>query len=277
MNNNQPSQCVDPQVVYETDYLAFLHKDGRSAFVQHLAICEYCRDEVEAYRKWDTVMRKNFEYIIPPSRTLCTDSQQLGDYFMAIQNGHHLGAALRRIEAHLSVCQECRNEAENLRTWLEEPTNLSREEPGSPYAPGGLNRLRRVVASLLSPARIENPLAATASVSLRDDDAMSAPSPVAQIYSLDDLQIAIIAQAGGLHSSDFKVRGLLQSLSLDFESLAGSPVRLYQEERILASSELDDTGSFSFRAVPPVETFDLEIVLNDRLVVLPGIKAGQAA
>jgi hypothetical protein len=173
----------------------------------------------------------------------CPASLALGEYELKVSPPAHQV----QVAQHLLSCKECPAELRTLRTYL---ALAPRAE-----APGVLERVKRVVARLITPP----PGLSLAGV--RD----ATPNQV-QVFEAGDLILTI---GPGLQGSP----GLASILGL-FEvvgcSLAQSRVELIAPNGGRRETTLDDVGGFEFSELP-AGTYDLQIELPDRLIVLNGL------
>jgi hypothetical protein len=248
--------CVNPDTVVETDYLASINKDERPEFKLHLKDCAYCQTEVAAYRKFDSIMHKNFRFIVANNRTLCIETQKLGEYALNLLSG----VEERIITSHLEVCPSCREEYQSLKNWLPEPevtTVQSRPQPRDP------SWLRKVVAVLIG---TNQPKSTAALVGIRGSGDRGP-----QVFQAEEVQLTIMVQSAGPRRSDLLVEGLVQRSNTDLKELEGTEVRLLKDSVLLATEVIDDIGNFVFESVASCKKFDLEITLSDKIVIVPNI------
>jgi len=253
--------CVNSEQVKEADYLAYINKDGRTEFAAHLQTCAYCRNELEIYRKFDNLLHRNFGLRWKSERTLCLDTQKLGEYALNLL----LPVEQSYVEAHLSGCSFCSAEFRSLYEWL--------PEPGQPELPinnsnweKAQNWLRRVVANLISVGRSQDNMAMVAA-GLRGN-----LEGIPQVFEAEEVQIMVTVQSAGLRRSELEVVGEVQSSSHTLEELEGAEVRLLKENQLLAIETINDTGNFFFDNVPSFPNFNLEITLSDKIVQVLGVE-----
>jgi hypothetical protein len=250
--------CVNPDTVIETDYLASINKDERPEFKLHLKDCAYCQTEVEAYRKFDSLMHKNFRFIVSSNRTLCIETQKLGEYALDLLHG----IEERNVTYHLAVCSFCQEEYESLKNWLPEKELTPTLPKSTPTKPSWL-LLPRVIARIIG---TNQPQSGAALVGVRGSGDRGP-----QIFQAEEVQLTIMVQPAGSRRSDLLVEGLVQRLNTELKDLEGAEVRLLKDSILLGTEVIDDIGNFVFESVISCKKFDLEITLSDKIVIVPGI------
>jgi anti-sigma factor RsiW len=255
--------CVNPGQVNDEDYLAYLNNNARPEFEAHLATCPYCRREVEAFRRADDAVHRNFGFIVSPERTFCKEAQKLGEYVIGLVSL----VETREIEGHLASCAYCQNEVQELRAWLPDPEFVSISSPGQRLATTPAQReatlgwLRRVVATVLSVGQPQGgPVLAGA---LR-----GSLHGLPQVFQAEEVQITLSIQSAGPRRAELTIEGLVQSANHETAELEGAEVRLIKDAELLALEHIDDSGNFVFEEVPPTDKFDLEIMLIDKIVAV---------
>ncbi|MEI6043593.1 MAG: hypothetical protein WCS37_04270 [Chloroflexota bacterium] len=264
--------CVDPDKVTDTDYLALINKDGRAEFDKHLRECPYCQNEVALYRKFDSLIHKNFRFLSSSKRLLCLETQKVGEYALGLLGG----IEERNVAAHLEVCSLCQEEFKSLQAWLPEeelaPTPISSNlqsrgvlnTPSLLHTPDVGNWLRKVIATLITP---RPSLGGFALAGVRGNATERTP----QVFQAEEVQVTLMVQQAGPRCSDLLVEGLVQRLNTDVDDLEGAPVRLLKDAELLATEVIDDIGNFVFESVRSCKTFDLEITLSDKIVLVQDI------
>lgn len=253
--------CIQPDQVTEADYLAALNQDSRPEFKRHLADCEFCRREIQVYRNLDDRLRRQFEFISSPARTLCPETQRVGEYAAGL-----LGAMeSAKLRQHLATCDWCANEAAQIKQWLLEPDALLQEPVvPPPDRPQGerFDWLRRVVATLSKPTTL----------SYAQSGVRGSADGLPQTFQAEELTIVLTVQAVGPRSHGLNILGLVQAGDGGIENLIGREIRLTSQGKEVASEALDELGNFIFENVQPPQPFELELTLETKIIVVPDLK-----
>lgn len=260
-------RCVDSSQVAEADYLAYINHDGRPEFEAHLATCPFCQNEVAVYSKLDAALHRNFNFITSSERQFCADTYKLGEYVLGLLEP----VEKRKLESHVNSCDFCSEELNDLQSWLPEadkvPTISSpgpRQVQDSTIIEPNIGWLRKVVATLLNVTQPQPGLAVAGGL-------RGSLAGVPQVFEAEEVQITITVQSAGPRRADLKVEGLVQRADHDLAELEGVPVRLLKDKELLATEKIDDIGNFVFESVAPADTFDLEITLEDKVVLVPDV------
>ena len=253
--------CIRPDQVTEGDYLAFLNQDVRPEFKRHLAECEFCQREIQVYRSLDNKVRRQFEFISSPARTLCPETGQIGDYAAGLL-GPLEADKLRR---HLSTCDWCNTELTQIRQWLREPDPLLEEQTARPPdQPQGerFEWLRRVVAGLLKPDTL----------SYAQAGVRGTAEGLPQTFQAEELTIVLTVQPASPRSRVLNILGLVQTDDGNLDELIGRKIRLLSQGQEVACEALDELGNFIFENVQPPQPFELEILLETRIIIVPDLQ-----
>jgi hypothetical protein len=172
----------------------------------------------------------------------CPSPLAIGEYELKISSaGHQV-----QVAQHVLSCNECTTELGLLRTYLTTQPTLA-----APHSV--VQRLKRVIARLITPSP---------SVSLAG---VRGGGNQVQIVEAGDLLLTI---GPGTHASP----GLTSILGL---FVGGAPlegrVELVASDGVRRDTNLDELGGFEFSELP-VGTYDLQVELQDRLVVLDGFQ-----
>jgi hypothetical protein len=171
----------------------------------------------------------------------CPSPLAIGEYELKVSStAHHI-----QVAQHVLSCDECTAELGLLRTYLTR----------TPAAPQSIvERLRRVVARLITPP----PGLALAGVRHTSGNQV-------QIVEAGDLLLTI---GPGIQASPG--RASILGLFVDSPLVEGR-VELIATEGVRRETTLDELGGFEFSELPE-GTYDLQIELQDRLVVLDGFQ-----
>lgn len=261
----EPLACIQPDQVNDADYLAALNQDLRPEFERHLAQCEFCRNELQVYRAQDNKLRRHFEFISSPDRTLCPEAQRIGEYVAGLMSP----LESTKMRQHLAQCAWCRTEAEQLQQWFALPDSLLAEPSKRPPdrlagERSGLDRLRRVVATLLRPDNGSPSYARAGVRGAAESDSLT--------FQAEEVTIILTVQPEGPRSKTLNITGLVQAEDTAPEALVGKEVHLLYEGKEFATDALDDTGNFFFEEVQPPQPFELDIVLDDKIISVPDLR-----
>ncbi len=260
--------CIQPDQVREADYLAALNQDSRPEFERHLAECEFCRNELQVYRQLDSRLRRQFEFISSPARTLCPEAHLAGEYALGLMSP----VESSKLRQHLAQCPYCTAESDQIRGWLLEPdswlddTKKANRPPDQAdwLAPNRADWLHRVVATLLK-STTTAPAYAQAGVRGSADG-------LPLTFQAEEVTIVLSVLAVSPRSKALNILGLVQSEAGSPEELAGAEVRLLSQGLALASERLDELGNFFFENIQPPQPFELEITLDSKIVMVPDLK-----
>jgi hypothetical protein len=174
----------------------------------------------------------------------CPAPLTIGEYDLGL-----LGPAERTAVAqHLLECHDCSEELALLRSFMAAEPN---------WSPGLAEQARRLVAKLVTPpGRSLRP----GPVGLRD----LAGAP-ATIYRAEELSITL--ERG---PDEREVSGLVTRDRVGPDELAGLEVHLLAADGSRQVAQLGPAGDFGFLDVP-AGTFDLELWLLDRVVLITGV------
>ena len=253
--------CIQPDQVTEADYLAALTQDSRPEFKRHLDDCEFCRREIQVYRNLDNMVRRQFEFISGPTRTLCPEAQRVGEYASGLM-GSMESAKMRQ---HLATCDWCKTEFEQISQWLLEPDALLEEQAAPPpNRPQGekFDWVRRVVATLSKPTTL----------SYTHSGVRGSADSLPQTFQAEELTIVLAVQAVGPRSQGLNILGLVQAGDGALDDLIGREIRLLSQGKEVATEALDELGNFIFENVQPPQPFELEITLETKIIVVPNLK-----
>ena len=180
----------------------------------------------------------------------CPAPQTLGEYALTLL----APPEQRLVAAHVVDCPRCAEELQTLRSFLTvEP------EP----SPGAFDRLKRVIATLVTPPR-----GAAVFAELRG--AASAVAPLT--YRTEDVSITVSVRpddlVGGMRH--WALHGLMVR---DSGSLPATWTRLVAQDGVVHEAALDDLGNFFYDGLPP-GTYRLEVGLTEQVVVVQDLRIG---
>ena len=180
----------------------------------------------------------------------CPTPQSLGEYALTLlAPPEH-----RLVAAHVVDCPRCAEELQTLRSFLTvEPVP----------SPGAFDRLKRVIATLVTPPR-----GAAVFAELRG--AASAVAPLT--YRTEDVSITVSIRpdelVGGIRH--WALHGLMVR---DSGPLPAAWTRLVAQDGVVHEAALDDLGNFFYDGLPP-GTYRLEVGLTEQVVVVQDLRIG---
>jgi len=221
------------------DVLAYVDGDATPAVVAHVEGCDVCAEQADALEATQAGLTRLLY------RFDCPDPLTLGEYALDL-----LGPEQRQqTAAHTLECDACASELQQVRAYL---------AAEAPFREDVTGRLRRLVATLLSPASGPRSLATAA---LR-----GAADSAARVYQADDLTVSLSRGDGPGH-----LIGVIIATSPDQTPADGGQARLVSGSQTVASSPIDDLGNFEFEDIPP-GVYLLELQLAEALVIVEGLQ-----
>ena len=178
----------------------------------------------------------------------CPSALTLGEYAMDLVD------AVERTEIarHTLECLECEAELSGVRAFLAADLPLS-ESVGA--------RARRVVARLLSSPTMGGALA----LGLRGSEL-----PSSTIYRVEDVSVSLIQGPGAGELTGMVSRDLTGP-----QTLVGAEVYLIDADGARRVATIGPAGDFGVAAIPSGD-YELELRLQDRVVVIPGVRFDNA-
>lgn len=236
---------MDPQAITPEDLIAFIEGEVSEQVGATIEANAALRAAADDYaRAQRQLQRRLYRFDCPPSFVL-------GEYDLGL-----LGPQERtRIAAHVVTCPHCMAELRMLRDFLAAP------DDAPPV--GAMERMRRIVATLLPPPPRTSPYA-----SLRGaDDATT------RTYQAGDVTITLDLGAP-VRRGRTSLVGLLWRNGDDPERSAGSTVALIDDSGTTQTVEIDDVGNFTFDDLRP-GAYQLEVTLGDDTITIEGLPIGQ--
>jgi hypothetical protein len=184
----------------------------------------------------------------------CPSPQTLGEYQLDLLAPE----ARTEVAAHLLGCPRCADELQTLRSFMSGPLVAGRT--AAEARPGALERLRRVLATLASPA------AQPAFGGLRGTAAEEG-----QTYRAEELAVTLGPGPRGARGR-VSLLGLVWAESAEAPALEGGEAQLVGESGTYAAP-IDELGNFGLEDVAP-GTYRLELRLADRTVVIEDLRVG---
>jgi hypothetical protein len=235
--------CNSPDEITPEDLLAFVDGDAPADVAEHVRQCRHCSAEVERYARAQSQLRQGLY------RFDCPSPQTLGEYQLGLLSPEER----QRTAAHVVDCPHCAAEIRSLNAFLADEVVPS---------PTLIERLRRVVATLVSPA-------ARPAVSLR-----GAAETGARTYRTGEVTVNLRVEAAG--RGRYLVVGLVDRTSpeiRDDPGLAGRAVRLIASGGDVTATQIDIVGGFDIEEIS-AGPYQMEIALDDQVVVIEGLEIG---
>jgi hypothetical protein len=232
--NLSPASHPDP-----VDLLAYADGDASLEVEAHVERCPACASQVDELAGTQAALRRTLY------RFDCPDPLALGEYALSL-----LGAERQQqTAAHVVECEACTAELQWLREYLA-------SDP--PLPDTVLGRVRRVVATLLTPA----PLPSSGLAVLR-----GAATSTTRLYEAGGLTISISSGDEPGH-----IVGLLVADATRAADLEGCTLRLMAEAGdVVSLCAVDDLGNFELEGVPS-GTYTLEVDLPQSVVAIEGLQ-----
>ena len=249
MNGGHPG-AVSPE-----DLIAYLDGEASPDVVAHVRDCPPCSATAAGYaRDLRRLQGRLFRFACPPSH-------RLGEYELGVVSPEERTA----IAAHVVECPRCTAELRTLRDFLAGDLVAGLADP----APGPVERLRRVVASVMAP----RPGAGYAG--LRGTAAADAGT---RTYQAGDVSISL-STAPAARRGWLSLSGLLWREDAEGEVAGGTVALLGAGDETPAAragqtTEIDELGNFTFDEVEP-GAYRLEVTLGDQVVVIDDLQIGR--
>lgn len=233
--------CHFPQAPTETDLDAALAGEAPPQILDHLRDCPACRTRLAERAAEEAPVRARL------FRVDCPSSEHLGEWQMGLLQPDQAAA----IAAHLASCPWCQHDVDTIAEILAQP--LAMDE--SPFA-----GLRRLVARLVQTNIVGSP--GQAALALRGQKGGS------RAYQADDLQVTIASEP--LASGRLLLVGLLTSTGTTLEDFRGTRVQLFQHHQLVAETEVDELGNFTFDGLTPGQ-YDLALPFENEVLLIPNL------
>ncbi len=217
---------------------ALMYADGAAPAMvaAHIRSCQICGAAAGEYVHTATGFRERLY------RFDCPSAHDLGEYALGLRAVPERS----RTAAHIVDCPRCTEELQVLRAFLNDEAPVP--------APGGTERLRRLVATLLPP-----PVVPVAGLRGAEDGAT-------RTYQALDISLTLATEAApGGQTADLV--GLLWREQAGAIPTADATVTLIALDEARQQTSVDAFGNFAFVGIKPA-SYRLEIALgNDRIVI----------
>lgn len=239
--------CVAPPELSDGDLTAFIDGEADVGVVSHMARCPHCRaraDELGALQA---------RYTVALLRSTCPSPQELGEYNLGLLPRDRFAS----VRNHVSGCVRCADELEQLGQFLAELAPDLDRDP--------IRQIKVIVAELVRGARdgflsSPGPSLAPALSGVRGANAGT------RTYRAGDLVVAIDISQVESRPQGFDILGLLTGSG--YEHMR---VRLLKSGEAVATSEVDELGSFSFWGLG-AGTYDLILAATDIEIRIPDLE-----
>jgi hypothetical protein len=236
---------ANPDAINPDDLIAFIDGEASESIEAQVASDSMLRAVADAYARTQQHLQRQLY------RFDCPSSLMLGEYDLGLLDPQ----ARTRIAAHVVDCPHCTAELRMLRDFLAIP------DDAPPV--GAMERMRRIVATLLPPPPRTSPYA-----SLRGAD-----EATTRTYQAGDVTITLDLGAP-VRRGRTSLVGLLWRNGDDPERTAGSTVTLIDDSGTTQTVEIDDVGNFTFDEITP-GAYQLEVTLGDDTITIEGLPIGQ--
>lgn len=243
--------CINPPELSELELLMAVDGEANGKLSRHLETCPHCRARAENLARLQATLSARL------FRSDCPSSLALGNYHLGLLSA----AEAAPIARHVADCPYCRQELDQLQRFLAQDALV-----GAEVFAALQRRTKQVAARLVGGARaVGDRLASAGSLApaltgLRGEFA----EPLR--YVTDDLQITLDVQP----DPDQPDHRALIGLVLGLPPAAQAEVALWQEDRPVARTAVDELGNFVLAAVPQ-GVFDLWLTTPDLEVQVQGL------
>jgi anti-sigma factor RsiW len=236
---NSGDRCINPSGIRNEDLIAFAEGEADPTATEHIERCQFCQKEARAYARTGAIMSAVL------TRRSCVPTETLGEYAL----GTLASTRMREVAEHLLDCPHCLAESRSIAAFLSEPDE-------SVLEPGLAGALRRLIAR-----RLDAPTPALAGLRGTATDEMAT-------FVADDCLVRLSVQSGTPGRPGKVLVGLLEQRA---GIPAGATARLYENDRLLQTEEVDDLGNFMFNAVLQ-GTYRIEVTSGDAIVVIETVQ-----
>ena len=231
-------KCIAPDEIKEGDVVRFIEGTAPQPVRDHIARCPACAAEVKALAQVDRALRERLFRASCPSadallgyvtRTLPTDER-------------------KRIARHIKECPHCAAEVRELQQAEITSVSLLWEQV--------IRTARAIIEAIVILPRPE------LAPALR-----GTPHPLG-LFRAGDLDIALGIEASG-PGPVFRIRGRVMKQGSPASEAVGHPVRLIQQDTVIARQQVDELGYFVFEGVSPgryelvLDYADADVVIRD--------------
>ena len=239
-----PVGCSHPPALSDLDLIAAVDGEALDDIVAHLRACPFCAQRASEFAALQNLLRKQLY------RVLCPSSDQL----LALLHGWLDSSQTMQIQSHVNSCPLC---AADMRLLID-AASVPAAAPAGP-----LNRLRRVVAELITP-RAPSPLTAAYGV-------MRGSSSGGQYaYRAENIQLMLDVERAAAYPGRLILLGLLLPDDSIGDRLNSATASLLHNDTIITSTLLDELGNFVIEDIAPGD-YSLSLRLPDREVVVEAL------
>lgn len=212
--------CVIPPELDDRQLLAYLDGKADQETISHVQSCAYCRHKAE---KLDHFQK---DLITQLYRQTCPSPMELGEYHFHLSQP----SQMLIIRQHLRECPHCARELAQLESFLG-------DRPLKPEN-GMAGRAKLLIARLAGSQELTF---TSASAALRGEGR----GPLT--FAVDGIVIALNIQPAAAGRMNI----LGQVAADDQDDWNGAPVELRQDEKLQATSTVDDLGAFHCEGIMP--------------------------
>ncbi|MHB8644503.1 MAG: zf-HC2 domain-containing protein [Thermomicrobiales bacterium] len=236
---------ANPDAIRPDDLIAFIDGEASAVVREKIGSDPTLRAAADAYARTQRHLKRRLY------RFACPSPQALGEYDLGLLDP----VERTRVAAHVIECPRCAAELRTLRDFM------ATEDDAPPV--GAIERMRRIVATLLPPPPRTSPYA-----SLR-----GAEEATTRTYQAGDVTITLDLGAP-VRRGKTSLVGLLWRNGDDPETIAGSAVVLSDETGTTQTTAIDEVGNFTFDDITP-GAYRLEVTLGDDHITIEGLRIGQ--
>jgi len=239
-------ECSEPGTLAPERLLAFAVGESDAEVAAHIATCPACAERVSAYTVLDRELRTRLY------RATCPPPQTLGELALALLEPHDAGA----LRAHLADCPHCTAELGALQAALQEDVSHDRR--------AGTGLLARI------PARPISPWAQAASYG----GVRGEMGDGARTYEAGGIVISLSSKPEGGLASRWTLLGLVLDEG-DGPTTRATSAKLLRSGDLVSEAAVDELGNLMLFGLD-AGTYDLEVAVGDRLIMIADVPVGAA-
>ncbi len=215
-------KCIAPEEIKEGDLMNYVEGTASQSVREHISRCPACAAQAEALAQMDRALRRRL------FRSTCPSSDTLLGYV----TGTLLPDERKYVARHLKECPHCAGEVEELKQAGVTSVSLLRQQI--------MRTARAIVEAVAVPPRPELALA------------LRGKPYRLTLFSAGDLSIALGSEISG-PGPVFRLRGRVMEDGVPAFHIAGNPVRLTRQSKVVDRKQVDGLGYFVFDRVSPGE------------------------
>lgn len=234
--------CIHPAEIQEGDLVAFVDGLANDQVVQHILRCPACAQEVAELTALQSSLTAHLH------RLSCPSAEQLFDYqHDEIGDNERLVVGL-----HLRQCPYCAHELASL-VHEERKSRLDQVREMFQVLTAALVSRQWQAAGVRGPER--------------------GPLPIPQVYRAGKVEVIVSQRPSHSHPQQQDLSGLVHVEGQIPEAIGGSKAELYWDEGLIAITEINARGQFTFETLDAA-TYDLILLWGNREIRLQGVSVG---